>query len=112
MWKLFDQYFDSVLESTHESRLKNVIECTIAGAYYFVQEGDAYQATKIMKIEEDFEDLRDNEYLFILSKVYSQLRHVLYMKFQQLLNLKTQSSKQRFRYVSTSLCLSDDEDEE
>ena len=112
MWKLFDQYFDSVLESTHESRLKNIIENTIAGAYHFVQEGEVEKATRMMRIEEDFEDLRDNEYLFILSKVYSQLRHVLYMRFQQMLSLKTQSTKQRFRYVSTSLCLSDDEDEE
>ena len=63
-----------------------------------------------MNIEEDFKDLRWNEYLFILSKVYSQLRHKLYVRFKQLLNLKKKSHK-RFRYVSNDLSLSDDEDD-
>lgn len=62
----------------------------------------------MMKIDEDFKDLRWNEYMFILSKTYSQLRHKLYLRFKQLLNLKTKSQK-RFRYVSNDLSLSDDE---
>lgn len=111
MWKMFDQYFDSILYSSNESHLKKIIESTIAGVYHFVESGDADESIKIMKINEDFEGLRDNEYLFILGKVYAQLRHVLYMRFQQLASLKTKSKK-RFRYVSSDLSLSDDEDEQ
>lgn len=108
---MFDQYFDSILYSSNESHLKKIIESTIAGVYHFVESGDADESIKIMKINEDFEGLRDNEYLFILGKVYAQLRHVLYMRFQQLASLKTKSKK-RFRYVSSDLSLSDDEDEQ
>ena len=111
MWMLFDQYFDSILESQSQSRLKRIIENTIAGVYHFVEMGDADKSIRMMKIDEDYKELRENEYLFVLSKVYSQLRHILYMRFQQLLNLKSQSQR-RFRYVSSSLCFSDDEDED
>lgn len=81
MWKLFDQYFDSILYAEHDSRLKKIIESTISGAYYFVEYGDVDRSIEMMKIHEDFLDLRENEYIFILSKVYAQLRHVLYIRF-------------------------------
>lgn len=64
-----------------------------------------------MYIDEDFKGLGPNEYYYILSKVYAQIRHVLYMKFKQLLQVKTNSQK-KFRYISSDLSLSDDEDEE
>lgn len=65
----------------------------------------------MMKIDEDFKELYQNEYYFILSKVYAQLRHVLYMRFKKLLQIKNKTQK-RFRYISSDLSLSDDEDEE
>ena len=88
MWKLFDQYFDSILHSSHESRLKKIIESTIAGAYHFVESSDADMALQMMQVQADFVDLRENEYIYILSKVYSQLRHVLYIRFQELLDAR------------------------
>ena len=41
MWKMFDQYFDSILYSSNESHLKKIIESTIAGVYHFVESGNA-----------------------------------------------------------------------
>lgn len=40
MWTMFDEYFDSILYSESESRLKKIVQNTIAGVYNFVQEGD------------------------------------------------------------------------
>lgn len=85
---MFDQYFDSILYSEKDSRLKKIVESTIAGVYNFVQNGDAEKSIKIMQIDEDLKDLRHNEYLYILCKVYAQLRHKLYLRFKQLLQLK------------------------
>jgi hypothetical protein len=68
---MFDQYFDNILYSEHESRLKDIIQNMIAGVYNFVQDGDSEQAIQMMKIGEDFKNLCQNEYYYILSKVYA-----------------------------------------
>ena len=60
-----------------------------------------------MKIDEDFKDLRDDEYLYILNKIYAQMRHLLYTRLTQLLKLQ-KKTKKRLRYVSTNLGLSRD----
>ena len=52
-----------------------------------------------MRIGEDFDHLKENEYLFILNKVYAQLRHVVYVRLKHLANFQ-KKSKQRLRYVS------------
>lgn len=41
MWIMFDQYFDSILYSEKESRLKDIIQNMITGVYNFVEEGDS-----------------------------------------------------------------------
>ena len=44
MWVMFDQYFDSILYSEKDSRLKKIVQCTIAGVYNFVQDGDTIRS--------------------------------------------------------------------
>jgi len=81
MWNLFDEYFDHVLLSAPNSKLALIVHHTLAGVQHFIQHGDHEQAVHLMKIGEDMQDLRQNEYFFVLSKVYGELRHQLYVRF-------------------------------
>lgn len=58
MWSMFDQYFDSILYSEQESRLKKIVQNTVAGVYNFVQMEDFEQAIQMMQIDDDFKELR------------------------------------------------------
>ena len=51
---MFDQYFDSILYSEKDSRLKRIVQSTISGVYNFVNDGDMIKSIKMMNIMEDF----------------------------------------------------------